>query len=168
MRECSGGKHEVIEDGEADDRAGRDDDGDAVPDAQARAMLGAEFGLERFGETQEAEAASRAGALRPSVFGDEFFVGAMLPSLRGPPWSRDCFVCVRQSRRNCRARISPRSGLTRVRLSWRRRLHARAPDFERAPRLLAAPRCRFTRAAGEIPSSFAAVVTANSSRCCSV
>src|SRR5262245_18299536 len=48
-------QNEVIEDREADDGAGRDDDRDTTPHAQTRAMIGAEFGFEGFVDAEEAK-----------------------------------------------------------------------------------------------------------------
>ena len=80
-----GGENEVIEDREAEHRAGRHHDRDAIPDAQARTVLAAEFALERFVETQETESLRRAGVAASEVLGDEFFASAILPSLLGRP-----------------------------------------------------------------------------------
>ena len=158
-----GGKHEVIEDGEADYRAGRDDDGDAAPDLEPRAMLGAEFGFERFVETEKTETL-REQARCVRCAWRRIFRGRHT-SCRVPEGETALYVF--GSRGASRARVSPRSGLipcgdlgvgvfTRVRHTSSG-LHA----CLRAGATL-------SRAGGEIPSSFAAVATANSSRCCSV
>ena len=113
MCECSGREHEVIEDGVAGDRAGRDEMAMRFQRAQARAVFAAEFGLERFGKRRKRKPfASRRAA--SELFGDEIFVCAMyVLRLEGSPCDQDCFVCVRRPRRNCRAsaiRVGAASG----------------------------------------------------------
>ena len=156
-----GGEHEVIEDREADDGAGRDDDGDAVPDAQPRAMLGAEFGFERFVETQETEtlreqARCVRGAWR------RIFRGRHTSDLRGLPEMRLLCMCSAAAAQAATL-VSPRSGLIPVRL-FGAGVFTRVRQTSSGLHACLRAGATLSRAGGEIPSSFAAVATANSSR----
>ena len=162
-----GGQHEVIEDREPDDRARRQQDGEAVPrHAGAR---GARHGIHFRGVRGNAGNGSRSRAVapHPSCLATNF-VGAMRPD-PGDLLDERCFVCVRPARRKLPRAPGVRRGTDSAGRGSDWRSSRACARLRTDSRPVCAPALQHrANSRGEMPSSFAALSIANSSRSCSV